>query len=123
MGENWEIIVAVLGVLGVQQLILRVVDRRTLKLGDLQTTQNTTSVEVQTIRDVLAEVRLQSAEKDTRLATQEARVDMLEQRIEAMEKRERDMLTKIAVHAGWDYNAQAKLQEVDPNYPSYPPLT
>lgn len=120
---NWEIIAAILGVLGVQQLILRVVDRRTIRLGELQTSQSTTAVEVQTIRDVLAEVRQQSAEKDTRLAAQEARVDMLEQRIDAMEKRERELLTKVAVHSGWDQLTYQKMIEHDPKHPLYPPLT
>ena len=81
-----------------------------------QTAQQTASTEVNTIREVLAEVRAERA-------TIAERLGQVESRVELLEERERHMLTRAAVHEAWDSMAFAALVAMNPQHPPPPPLT
>lgn len=72
--------------------------------------------EVETLREIIAEVRASEAKKDARLEVVEVRLDRLEER-------ERHMLTRAAVHEAWDQIAFQMLLAQNPHYPAPPPLT
>lgn len=70
---------------------------------------------VQTLRDIISEVRASEAHKDQRISE-------LERRMTLLEERERHMLTRAAVHEGWVQAAYGTLVSRDPKYPPPPPL-
>lgn len=106
-----------LGVLGVKWMN-RPVDRATaekLQAEARSTAQQTASSEVQTIRDVLAEVRESDAAKSEEIRE-------IRDRLGKLEERERHMLTRAAVHEAWDRLAFQKIVLGDDSFPPPPPL-
>lgn len=87
-----------------------------------QSAQQTSAGEVQTIRDVLTEVRGQAAEKADEIAELKADMRFLKDRVAKLEERERHMLTRAAVHEAWDQMAFAALVAMNPQHPPPPPL-
>ena len=109
MPEWVAIMVAILGALGVRELLAKAIERVPTKMGNRRD-------EVAILRDVLVEVRASDAAKVTR-------IDALEIRIEKLEERERHALTRAAVHEAWDQMAFQMLVQHNPDHPAPPPLT
>ena len=80
-----------------------------------QTAQVTASSEVDTLREIIAEVRSSEARKSER-------IDSLEARLEKLEERERHALTRAAVHEAWDQLAFNFIAAQDRKFPPPPPL-
>lgn len=102
------IVIAAVGGGGIAQLARVIGDR-----GKDQATAKQT--DVQTLRDIIAEVRADKAADDQRIAH-------LEERVRKLEERERHMLTRAAVHEAWDQMAFQTLLRGDTTYPPPPPL-
>lgn len=77
--------------------------------------QRTAASEVDTLREIIAEVRASEAQKT-------ARIDSLEQRLEKLEERERHALTRAAVHESWDALAFQFILQHDSSFTPPPPL-
>ncbi|NUO35893.1 MAG: hypothetical protein HOQ27_12640 [Dermatophilaceae bacterium] len=77
--------------------------------------QRTASSEVDTLREIIAEVRASEAKKSER-------IDSLETRLEKLEERERHALTRAAVHEAWDQLAFNFITGHDRKFPPPPPL-
>ena len=77
--------------------------------------QRTAASEVDTLREIIAEVRASEARKTERL-------DAMEGRLQLLEERERHALTRAAVHEAWDQLALAFVLRHDQNFPAPPPL-
>ena len=87
-----------------------------LKAEAREAAQRTAAGEVDTLREIIAEVRSSEAQKS-------ARIDSLEQRLEKLEERERHALTRAAVHEAWDQLALNFIVNHDQNFPPPPPLS
>lgn len=74
-----------------------------------------TASDVDTLREIIAEVRASEAQKT-------ARIDALEERLNKLEERERHALTRAAVHEAWDQLAINFILLHDQNFPQPPPL-
>lgn len=111
--QQWNqwvaIAVSVATALGLRELIGYLFNRK-------HSAAQTAATEVQTIRDVLYEVRANDAGKSVELSE-------LRRRIDALEERERHRLTREAVHDAWDQMTYAAILLVNPAHPSPPPLT
>lgn len=81
-----------------------------------QMAQQTAAGEVDTLREIIAEVRASEARKSER-------IDALEVRLEKLEERERHMLTRAAVHEAWDRLAFNFINGHDRDFPAPPPLS
>ena len=75
----------------------------------------TAASEVDTLREIIAEVRASEARKTER-------IDALEVRLNKLEERERHMLTRAAVHEAWDRLAFQRIIVGDDQFPPPPPL-
>lgn len=78
--------------------------------------QRTASSEVDTLREIIAEVRASEARKSER-------IDALEQRLVKLEERERHALTRAAVHEAWDQLAFNFITGQNRDFPPPPPLS
>lgn len=114
--EVWTVVIAVVGALGLRELLAKMIDRRATSAAVDATAATTAATEVETIRQVLAEVRANDAAKTERLTALEARVIKLEER-------ERHALTRAAVHEAWDQLSFQALLATNPNHPPPPPLS
>ena len=76
----------------------------------------TAASEVDTMREVLAEVRQEKAATEQRLRH-------VEERLARLEERERHALTRAAVHEAWDQLAFNFIANRDQTFPPPPPLT
>lgn len=122
LAEMIAIVVAAFGGGGVTAVIIkrmsRPVDDATagkIKAETQELVQRATASEMDTLREVIAEVRESEARKATR-------IDALERRLDKLEERERHMLTRAAVHEAWDQLAFAALVTQNPSHPPPPPL-
>ena len=77
---------------------------------------NADQTRVQTLRDIITEVRSSEARKDQR-------IDELERRMTLLEERERHMLTRAAVHEAWDALAFQHISQGGVAFPPPPPLS
>lgn len=77
--------------------------------------QRTAASEVDTLREIIAEVRSSEARKTER-------IDALEVRLGKLEERERHMLTRAAVHEAWDVMAFNFISGQNRDFPPPPPL-
>lgn len=84
-----------------------------------ETAQRTAASEVDTLREVIQEVRTAAREEKAR---DSARIDDLVLRVGKLEERERHALTRAAVHEAWDQLALAFVLKHDQNFPAPPPL-
>jgi hypothetical protein len=73
------------------------------------------ATDVDTLREIIAEVRASEAQKT-------ARIDALEDRLNKLEERERHALTRAAVHEAWDQLAINFILLHDQNFPQPPPI-
>lgn len=85
--------------------------------------QETASNEVDTIRSVLAEVRIAELQKTNEISELKSDMHTLRDRLDKLEERERHSLTRAAVHEAWDQMAFAALLALNPRHPPPPPLT
>ena len=114
--QEWvALALSVVGALGLRELLARFVDRKARVVANDQVTAQTAKTEVETIRSVLEEVRAQEARKAER-------IDKLERRVDLLEHHERETLTLIAIHQGWDQIAYQTLLAENPGYPPPPTL-
>jgi hypothetical protein len=123
--ESW-LVTLIVGLFGggalatvVVKLLSKNVDNATaekIKAEARSTAQQTAAGEVDTLRQIIAEVRESEAKKT-------ARIDALEQRLEKLEERERHALTRAAVHEAWDQLAFNFINGHDRNFPKPPPLS
>jgi hypothetical protein len=92
----------------------RGVDSSTVRQNDA----NSHKTEVETLREIIAEVRASEARKDSR-------IDALEGRLDKLEERERHMLTRAAVHEAWDTLAYNFISGTGngTSFPPPPPLS
>jgi hypothetical protein len=102
------------------KLLSRGTDRATankLSAETRESAQRAASAEVQTLLDIITEVRQGEAAKAQR-------IDDLERRMELLEERERHMLTRAAVHEAWDQMAFAHIvaHGGGEEFPKPPPL-
>lgn len=81
-----------------------------------ESSANAKKTDVETLRQIIAEVRSSEAAKA-------ARIDSLELRIDKLEERERHALTRAAVHEAWDQLAFQALLATNQAYPPPPPLS
>lgn len=102
------VIIAAVGGGGLATIVRVIGDR-----GKDQATAKQT--DVQTLRDIIAEVRSDKAADDQRIAH-------LEERVRKLEERERHMLTRAAVHEAWDALTFQTILAHVPNHPPPPPL-
>lgn len=82
-----------------------------------------TKTEVEVIRSLLQEYRLEDQKKTESIITLRAELSLVNERLDKVEERERHMLTRAAVHEAWDQMAFKILSEIDPLHPEPPPLT
>lgn len=111
----------------------KLVDRAVTRKSDAATTEKiqaethkvkaeTAMTEVAAVREVLSEVRLDSAGKDTRLTLLEQARDRVLERLALLEERERDQLVRTAVHEAWDHMTYQIVLAHHPDHPAAPPL-
>lgn len=107
---NWNLgdLALVFGSLGMGGVLVKLLDWRTGKVTARQ-------IEVDTIRTVLNEVREEGRRKEDKLAR-------LETRVEALEQREREALTRAAIHEAWDQVAYPLILATNPAHPPPPPI-
>lgn len=115
MIEWWQVIIALIGALGLRELLAKLVDRKATAVATDKVRVETKANEVEILRGVLQEVRDDSAEKS-------ARIERLEERMTKLEERERHQLTRAAVHEAWDQMSFALLVQHNPTHPPPPPL-
>lgn len=101
---------------GFAAVAVKLLNRGNDKATERQTNALTAHSEVETIRQVLAEVRASDAAKTER-------VNALEGRIDRLERREYETLRLAAAHAVWDSMAYAALLTSNPEHPPPPPIT
>lgn len=106
-----------LGTIATKRMSKRVDDATAdkIKAEVKETAQRTAASEVDTLREIIAEVRESEARKSER-------IDSLEQRLLKLEERERHALTRAAVHEAWDQLAFNFITGQDTNFPPPPPL-
>lgn len=112
------------GTFGVKWLN-RQVDNATveqIKVQAVQASKEATQVEVQTIREVLQEVRSNDLVKTEQISEYRVQLRDIKRRLSLVEERERHMLTRAAVHEAWDQMAFSMLTRYDSAYPPPPPL-
>lgn len=121
--EGAALVVAVLGGGGLGAVVVkwlsRPVDEATaakIRAEVQRTAQQTAAGEVDTLREIIAEVRASEAKKTER-------IDSLEARLEKLEERERNALTRAAVHEVWDRLAFNFITGRDQTFPPPPPLS
>lgn len=115
MIEWWEAVLGLLTVLGVRELLAKLIDRKASAAATEKIKVEVKASEVEILREVLAEVRADSTDKDGRILR-------LEERMALLEDRERHQLTRAAVHEAWDQMSFALLMQINPNHPPPPPL-
>lgn len=71
--------------------------------------------DIDTLRQIITEVRASEALKSQEL-------EQIKGRLDRLEERERHMLTRAAVHEAWDQMAFAALLSHNPAHPPPPPL-
>jgi hypothetical protein len=121
-----EVMLAILTVLGVGKLIelavIKFLNRKIDTVASQKATAETAKTEVETVRQVLEEVKAHSATKDLRIDKLESDLSRVEIRMEKMEERERHALTRAAVHEAWDQMSFQLLLQHFPDHPAPPPL-
>lgn len=115
MIEWWQAVLGLMTALGVRELLAKLVDRKATAVATDKVKVETKANEVDILREVLAEVRTDSAEKSQR-------IERLEERMTKLEERERHQLTRAAVHEAWDQMSFALLVQQHPSHPPPPPL-
>jgi uncharacterized membrane-anchored protein YhcB (DUF1043 family) len=121
-----EVMLAILTILGVGKLlelmVIRFLNRKIDSVATQKVTAETTKTEVETVRQVLEEVKAHSATKDLRIDKLENDLSRVEIRMEKLEERERHALTRAAVHEAWDQMSFQLLIQHHPDHPAPPPL-
>lgn len=109
---------ALLGAGGIGGIIVKWMGRGVDDADAGERRANSNRTEVETLREIIAEVRASEAKKDTR-------IDALEVRLDKLEERERHMLTRAAVHEAWDTLAFNFISGSGngTSFPPPPPLT
>lgn len=115
MIEWWQAVLGLMTALGARELLAKLVDRKATAVATDKVKVETKANEVDILREVLAEVRTDSAEKSNR-------IERLEERMTKLEERERHQLTRAAVHEAWDQMSFALLVQHNPTHPPPPPL-
>lgn len=115
MIEWWEAILGLFTVLGLRELLAKLIDRKAAQAATAKVHSEVKASEVEILRKVLVEVRADSTEKSSR-------IERLEDRMAKLEERERHQLTRAAVHEAWDQMSFALLMQINPNHPPPPPL-
>lgn len=115
MIEWWQALIGLLGVLGIRELLAKLIDRKASSAAIDKIRVEVKASEVEILRDVLVEVRAADSEKSVRL-------ERLEERMALLEDRERHQLTRAAVHEAWDQMSWTLLLQHSPNHPPPPPL-
>lgn len=115
MIEWWQALLGLMTALGVRELLAKMIDKKATNAAVDKVKVEVKANEVEILRDVLIEVRADSADKTTR-------IERLEQRMGQLEERERHQLTRAAVHEAWDQMSWTLLLQHSPNHPPPPPL-
>lgn len=113
---DWGQVSLILGAVGAGPIMTTLLNRRGSRADARNRETEATVKEVDYLRSILEELRLDSAEKSARLKLVEDRVDQLE-------ANDRDTLRRIAIHEAWDVLAHQALLRGNPDYPAPPPLT
>lgn len=121
--EWWQVIAAMAGAVGLREIVARWVAKNSITVADDKTRTETKASEVQILRDVLDEVKEDSASKTKTIAELKGNLAGLEKRMDQLEERERHQLTRAAVHEAWDQIAFQMLLAQNPEHPPPPPLT
>jgi non-canonical (house-cleaning) NTP pyrophosphatase len=121
--EWWQVIAAMAGAVGLREVVAKYIDRKSTAVSDAKTRTETKASEVDILRDVLAEVKSDSAEKTKKITELTGHVRGLERRMDKLEERERHQLTRAAVHEAWDQIAFQMLLAQNPDHPPPPPIT
>lgn len=121
-GQVAALLVALLGGGGIGAVVVKAMskpvdDATAAKISAeaKEAAQRTAASEVDTLREIIAEVRASEAKKTER-------IDSLEVRLEKLEERERHALTRAAVHESWDALAFQFILQHDPQFRPPPPL-
>lgn len=122
-----EILLSILAVLGIGKMFELAAAKFLNRKVDTVATEKAQSEihknEVETVRQVLEEVKAHSATKDARIDKLENDLSRVEDRMEKMEERERHALTRAAVHEAWDQMAFQFILQHNPDWQPPPPLT
>jgi hypothetical protein len=122
-----EIILAIATILGLGKLLElafgKLLNRKIDTVATQKVAAETTKTEVETVRQVLEEVREHSATKDKRIDKLESDYALVIDRVLKLEERERHQLTRAAAHEAWDQMSFALLVQNHPDHPAPPPLT
>ena len=132
-GELAALIAACTGMGGAGgAIVVKALNRGVDNADAEQRLANARKSDVDTLREIIAEVREADQQKardlaETRVELGQTRGEMssLRARVEKLEERERHMLTRAAVHEAWDVLAYNHLsqQQTETPFPPPPPLT
>jgi uncharacterized protein YlxW (UPF0749 family) len=114
--ELGALIAAALSGGGLSAVITKYMSRGVDAADAAQKRSVTNASDVETLRNIIAEVRQSEARKSER-------IDALETRLDKLEERERHMLTRAAVHEAWDQLAFQRIILGDEAFPPPPPLS
>ena len=128
--STWVVVLGILvggGGLGaiITKLLSRPVDTATvakLRAEAKQTAQETAASEVGLLREIIQEVRTSEMNKSERITRLEEANDVFRGRLDKLEERERNMLTRAAVHEAWDQISFQALLLQNPDHPPPPPI-
>lgn len=122
-----DVVVAVVTVLGA--IVIEILRRRLSAAKatlDERTAEkvaaDTEHTMVDTVKEVLAEVRVELVNKSTELQRVHAVVGDQERRVRAVEHSQQEIRVALAAHGQWDLHVLAQVRKVEPDFPDPPPL-
>ncbi|MEU3452195.1 hypothetical protein ABZ671_00930 [Micromonospora sp. NPDC006766] len=112
---------------GVGTWLVRRQSRSTDAAAVRKSTAETTSIEVATARELIAEVRgmldQQRAHYERLVAGMQGEIKGLTERVATNEEQQRALRSAFAAHETWDRDAVAQLRMASPDWPDPPPVS